>query len=97
MLSFELAGGEAAVRALVDRLQLFILAESLGGVESLIAHPATMTHASMAPDARERAGITDGLVRVSVGLEHFADLWRDLEQALDTAEAESARPRLVRV
>ena len=77
--------------------ELFILAESLGGVESLIAHPATMTHASMAPEARERAGITDGLVRVSVGLEHVDDLWRDLEQALEAAQVERARPKLVRV
>jgi cystathionine gamma-synthase len=96
MLSFELAEGLEGVRELVDRLQLFVLAESLGGVESLIAHPATMTHASMATEARERAGITDGLVRVSVGLEHVEDLWRDLEQALDGAGAELARPRLVR-
>lgn len=96
MLSFELTGGEAAVRELVDALELFVLAESLGGVESLIAHPATMTHASMAPEARERAGITDGLLRVSVGLEHVEDLWRDLERALDGAEAEKAQLRLVR-
>lgn len=96
MLSFELEDGLDAVKALVGDLQLFTLAESLGGVESLIAHPATMTHASMAPEARVRAGITDGLLRVSVGLEHLDDLWADLERALGSAEAELTRPRLVR-
>jgi cystathionine gamma-synthase len=96
MLSFELVDGLEAVKDLVDRLELFTLAESLGGVESLIAHPATMTHASMASEARARAGITDGLLRVSVGLEHPDDLWADFEQALDGAETELQRPRLVR-
>ena len=70
MLSFELAGGVDAVRQLVETLEVFTLAESLGGVESLIAHPATMTHAAMTPEARVVAGITDGLLRLSVGLEH---------------------------
>jgi cystathionine gamma-synthase len=82
MLSFELVDGREAVRDLVERLELFTLAESLGGVESLIAHPATMTHASMAPEAQLLAGITEGLLRISVGLEHPDDLWRDLELAL---------------
>jgi cystathionine gamma-synthase len=97
MLSFELAD-PALVPELVERLDLFVLAESLGGVESLIAHPATMTHASMAPEARARAGITDGLLRVSAGLEHVDDLWRDLEQALDAAEAAlaAAEPKRAR-
>ena len=81
MLSFELAGIEA-VRALVDGLRVFTLAESLGGVESLIAHPALMTHAAMTPEARATAGITDGLLRLSVGLEHAEDLLADLSAAL---------------
>jgi len=85
MLSFELVGGIAAVEAFVDGLELFSLAESLGGVESLIAHPATMTHASMAPDARRVAGIGDNLLRVSVGIEEGDDLCRDLEAALARA------------
>jgi cystathionine gamma-synthase len=81
MLSFELADIDA-VRALVDSLDIFTLAESLGGVESLIAHPTLMTHAAMTPEARETAGITDGLVRLSIGLEHVDDLLNDLERAL---------------
>ncbi|MEA1833497.1 cystathionine gamma-synthase [Methylobacterium durans] len=85
MLSFELAGGLEAVRRLVTGLQVFTLAESLGGVESLIAHPATMTHAAMDPDARATAGITDGLLRLSVGLEAEVDLVADLSRGLDAA------------
>ena len=81
MLSFELEG-EAAVRAFVDGLHCFTLAESLGGVESLIAHPATMTHAAMTPEARAHAGIRDGLLRLSVGIEHVDDLIADLRAAL---------------
>jgi cystathionine gamma-synthase len=98
MLSFELAEGLAIVPGVVDRLELFTLAESLGGVESLIAHPATMTHASMAPEAQALAGITGGLLRVSVGLEHADDLWADLEAALDAAgqALEAATPKRVR-
>ncbi len=83
MLSFELVGGVDAVRAIIENLETFTLAESLGGVESLIAHPATMTHAAMTPEARKVAGITDGLLRLSVGLEHQDDLIADLTQALD--------------
>ena len=82
MLSVELGGGEQAVRAFVDGLQYFTLAESLGGVESLIAHPATMTHAAMSPDARAAAGITDGLLRLSIGIEALDDLQSDLAAAL---------------
>ena len=81
MLSFELADIEA-VRRLVDGLAVFTLAESLGGVESLVAHPALMTHAAMTPEARATAGITDGLLRLSVGLEHAEDLLADLSAAL---------------
>jgi cystathionine gamma-synthase len=83
MLSFELKGGTDAVRNLVETLEIFTLAESLGGVESLIAHPATMTHAAMTPEQRATAGIGDGLVRLSVGLEHVEDLIADLLPALD--------------
>ncbi len=82
MLSFELAGGEPAVEALLQDLGCFTIAESLGGVESLIAHPATMTHAGMDADARLRAGIGPGLLRVSVGIEDPADLVADLEAGL---------------
>ncbi len=85
MLSFELAGGEGAVGAFLDGLECFTLAESLGGVESLVAHPATMTHAGMDPAARERAGIGAGLLRLSIGIEAAADLVADLEAGLDRA------------
>lgn len=85
MLSFELAGGERAVRAFLTGLDLFSLAESLGGVESLVAHPATMTHASMTAEARAVAGIGDGLLRLSVGIEEPADLVADLIAGLDRA------------
>jgi cystathionine gamma-synthase len=90
MLSFELAGGEGAVRAFLDGLQCFTLAESLGGVESLIAHPATMTHAGMDPEARLRAGIGPGLLRVSIGIEAPEDLVADLMQALERATQSAA-------
>ena len=93
MLSFDLAGGEPAVAAFVDGLTCFTLAESLGGVESLVAHPATMTHASMDAAARRRAGIGDGLVRVSVGIEATEDLVADFEVALDLAQASSSARR----
>jgi cystathionine gamma-synthase len=87
MLSVELEGGTEAVRAFLDGLQCFTLAESLGGVESLIAHPATMTHAAMASEARAAAGIGDGLLRLSVGIEHADDLVADIAAALERAEA----------
>jgi cystathionine gamma-synthase len=87
MLSFELEGGEAAARVFVDGLRYFTLAESLGGVESLVCHPAGMTHAAMAPDARKRAGIADGLLRVSVGIEDESDLLADVEAALERVAA----------
>lgn len=85
MLSIELQGGEPQVRAFLDGLQCFTLAESLGGVESLIAHPASMTHAAMDPEARARAGITDTLLRLSVGIESAEDLLADLADALARA------------
>lgn len=85
MLSFELEGGRDAVRAFIEALDVFTLAESLGGVESLVAHPATMTHAAMNPEAQRTAGIVEGLLRLSIGLEHEQDLLRDLGQALEAA------------
>jgi cystathionine gamma-synthase len=85
MVSFELHGGEPEVRAFIDGLRHFTLAESLGGVESLVAHPATMTHASMSAEARATAGISDSLLRLSVGIEDARDLVADLEGGLDRA------------
>ena len=85
MVSLVLSGGEPAARRFLQALRWFSLAESLGGVESLAEHPALMTHASIPRDVREAIGIKDGLVRLSVGLEHLEDLWGDLEQALDAA------------
>jgi cystathionine beta-lyase/cystathionine gamma-synthase len=82
MLAFELGSLEAA-RRLLNGVKLHSLAESLGGVESLISHPATMTHASVPPDRRAAIGITDGLVRISAGIEDLDDLKEDLIQALD--------------
>lgn len=91
MLSFELRGGEPAIRALLDGLSCYSLAESLGGVESLIAHPATMTHAAMTSEARRAAGIADGLLRLSIGIEDADDLTRDLAAGLARAEAATSR------
>jgi cystathionine gamma-synthase len=82
MVSFELTGGLRAVEAFVNGLKCFSLAESLGGVESLIAHPASMTHAAMDPEARRTAGISDSLLRLSVGIEAASDLVRDVEAGL---------------
>jgi cystathionine gamma-synthase len=87
MVSFEVNGGIDGVQRLVNALQCFTLAESLGGVESLIAHPATMTHASMDEAARATAGIDESLLRLSVGIEHADDLVADLAAALDVAGA----------
>ena len=82
IVSFELAGGIPAVKALVSGLKYFSLAESLGGVESLISHPASMTHAAMKEEARRAAGLTDGLLRLSVGIEAIEDLRSDLAAGL---------------
>jgi cystathionine gamma-synthase len=87
MVSFELEGGEAAVPEFLEGLRCFTLAESLGGVESLVAHPATMTHASMTPEQQAAAGITQGLLRLSVGIEATEDLVADLSRALSRVEA----------
>lgn len=83
IVSLDLHGGAAAARTLMESVALFCPAESLGGVESLINHPATMTHASMPPEVQQAAGITAGLVRLSVGIEDTDDLVADLRQGLD--------------
>jgi methionine-gamma-lyase len=83
MISFELRGGLEAGRRLMDRVRLATLAVSLGGVETLIEHPASMTHAGVPKAEREKAGITDGLVRLAVGIEDLRDLLSDLQQALE--------------
>jgi len=85
IVTIEVDGGEAAVRRFVEGMEFFSLAESLGGVESLIAHPASMTHAAMAPEARAAAGLVDGLLRLSVGIEAVEDLRDDLAAALQRA------------
>jgi methionine-gamma-lyase len=77
-------GGFEAGKRLMDRVKLALLAVSLGGVESLIEHPASMTHAGVPKDEREAAGITDGLVRYSAGIEDVGDLIADLRQALES-------------
>lgn len=82
MLSFDVKGGKAAAETVMTKCRLFQMAESLGGVESLIEHPDTMSHASMGAEARKAAGINDGTLRVSVGIEHPDDLIADFEQAL---------------
>jgi cystathionine gamma-lyase len=83
MISFVIRGGLDEARKLLERTKLFTLAESLGGVESLIEHPAIMTHASVPPETRKELGIADTLIRISVGIEDPADLIADLAQALD--------------
>jgi cystathionine gamma-synthase len=85
IVTIELEGGTQAVKRFVDGLQFFSLAESLGGVESLVAHPASMTHAAMAPEARAAAGLVDGLLRLSIGIEAVEDLRRDLAEGLARA------------
>ena len=82
MMAFE-TGSLAAAKTVLERVRLMALAESLGGVESLISHPATMTHASVPIERREALGISDGLVRISAGIEDLDDLKDDLSQALD--------------
>lgn len=84
IISIELAGGLSAVERFVSRVKLFTLGESLGGVESLVCYPPRMTHAAFAPSERRRRGIVDSLVRLSVGIEHVADLESDLLNALAT-------------
>jgi len=83
MVSFELHGSQEQVGVFLNALKFFSLAESLGGVESLVAHPATMSHAAMGPEGRKLAGISDNLVRLSVGIENVEDLLADLKASLD--------------
>lgn len=87
MVSFRIEGDLEGVKTFIGTLKHFSLAESLGGVESLVAHPATMTHKSMTPEAKARAGIDDDLIRLSVGIEDADDLTADLNRALDTTLA----------
>jgi cystathionine beta-lyase/cystathionine gamma-synthase len=82
MVSFEIKGGKPAVTRCLRNTRIFALAESLGGASSLIEHPGTMSHASMDPKHREKVGITENLIRLSIGLENVDDLIEDLEQAL---------------
>jgi cystathionine beta-lyase/cystathionine gamma-synthase len=82
MISMRLKGGADAARRFLPRTKLFSLAESLGGVESLVCHPATMTHASIPPALRIARGVDDGLIRLSVGIEDVEDLRKDLQAAL---------------
>ena len=85
MISFVVKGGEKAARALLRTVRIFVCAESLGGVESLIELPCVMTHGAIPKEQREALGISDGLIRISVGIEDEGDLRRDLEAALDAA------------
>jgi cystathionine gamma-lyase len=85
MISVVVKGGIGAAKAMLERTQLFALAESLGGVESLIEHPAIMTHATIPAEERRARGIADGLVRLSAGIEDVGDLRADLEDALKAA------------
>ncbi len=94
MISFELKGGIEAGRRLMNRVKVATLAVSLGGVETLVEHPASMTHASMTPEDRRSAGFSDGLVRYSVGIEDVADLIADLRQALDAVSAIAPQERM---
>ena len=84
MLSFDTKDGRSVAERVCMKTKLFDVCVSLGGIESLISFPVTMSHAAMTADARARAGITDKTVRVSVGLEHVDDLIADLQQALDS-------------
>ena len=97
MLSFEIRGGDQAVRRFLENLRYFSLAESLGGVESLVCHPASMTHAPVQSDALKRAGIGGNLIRLSVGLESADDLVEDLLAALAAARAVNLRRQQIAV
>jgi methionine-gamma-lyase len=92
VISFELKGGLKAGKTLMNSVKLHMLAVSLGGVETLIQHPASMTHATMGPEARKQARITDSLVRISVGIENVNELIEDLEQALAKVKAGMKSP-----
>jgi cystathionine gamma-synthase len=97
MVSFELLGGEEALRTFVGKLQYFSLAESLGGVESLVCHPASMTHAPVSEEALAAAGIGQNLIRLSVGIEDGKDLIEDLLNALELARSSEVRPTAIAV
>ena len=85
MITFYIKGGMDSARKFLENVNVFALAESLGGVESLIEHPAIMTHASVPPENRKALGIDDSLIRLSVGIEDIADLLADLKSAFDKA------------
>jgi O-succinylhomoserine (thiol)-lyase len=93
MLSFDIRGGQKAAFKFIQALNIFAFAESLGGVESLVEHPETMSHASMTPEARRAAGITGSNVRVSLGIEDADDLVADVEQALAGLQSTAGKPR----
>jgi len=97
MLSFELAGGEEQIRVFLESLQFFSLAESLGGVESLVCHPPTMTHAPLSDEDLATAGIRPNLIRLSVGIESCEDLTADVLQALEAAQRSAEYPALTAV
>jgi methionine-gamma-lyase len=97
VLAFELAGGFEAARCLLSRLRLITPAVSLGATDTLIQHPAALTHRLVDPAARAALGISEGLLRLSVGLEAPADLWADLARALDAVEGASADPAAERL
>lgn len=88
VISFRVNGGYERIEKILNGTKIFALAESLGGVESLIEHPATMSHASMGPELRAKAGITEDIIRISVGIEHVEDLINDLQQAINGIERE---------
>lgn len=96
IVSVEFEGGVERIRSLVGQLRLWPLAESLGGVKSLLCHPATMTHAAVEPAERKRIGIGDGLVRLSVGIEDVRDLIEDLDAALEQSTSAAGRGEAVR-
>jgi methionine-gamma-lyase len=83
LISFEVEGGEEGAFAVLDRFEVVRLAVSLGGTESLVEHPRSMTHADVAPEELDKIGVTEGMIRMSVGIEHLSDLRRDLTHALD--------------
>jgi cystathionine beta-lyase/cystathionine gamma-synthase len=97
MVSCIVKGGLEGATQFLNNTQLFALGVSLGGVESLIAHPATMTHASIPQEEREARGIVDGLVRISVGVEDIEDLIADLDQALNTIKTGTLSARAVNI
>jgi methionine-gamma-lyase len=82
VLSFELKGGFEAAKRFIDKLEICVRAVSLGTVDTLVSHPASMSHSGMSRESRERSGITDGLIRMSVGLEDINDILADFDQAL---------------